>query len=318
MKKGLIVFAIILILAGGALFWGVLASVGYDYTKLSTAKAETNTYTAEGSFDKIIIDTKTTDVNFALSEDGTFSVVCTEAEKMKHTVTIENGVLRIVGEDNRKWFEHINFFLKNLTMTVYLPATEYESLLVKVSTGDVNVPAAFTFGTVGIAAGTGNVECYASATGMLSISASTGNIKVESAHAAKAELLNSTGNVKANSFVCDGDMEVRTSTGNVSLTEVTCQNLNGKASTGNIVLKNVIAAENFTLRASTGNIKFDRCDAAEIKAKTSTGNITGTLLTPKMFVAGTGTGRVSVPATVSDQKCELTASTGDIRISIAE
>ena len=47
MKKGLIVFAIILILAGGALFWGVFASLGYDYNKLGTAKAETNTYTAE-------------------------------------------------------------------------------------------------------------------------------------------------------------------------------------------------------------------------------------------------------------------------------
>lgn len=318
MKKGLIVFAIILILAGGALFWGVLASVGYDYTKLSTAKAETNTYTTEGSFDKIIIDTKTTDVNFALSEDGTFSVVCTEAEKMKHTVTIENGVLRIVGEDNRKWFEHINFFLKNLTMTVYLPATEYESLLVKVSTGDVNIPKTFTFGSIAVSDKTGNVSCYASTTERLVISTSTGNIKVENAHATTAELLASTGNVKAESFVCDDNMEARTSTGNIYLTDVTCKNLNAKTSTGNIVLKNVIAAEKFTLKASTGNIKFDRCDATEIEAKTSTGNITGTLLTPKMFVAGTGTGRVSVPATVSDQKCELTASTGDIRISIAE
>ena len=318
MKKGLIVFAIILILAGGALFWGVFASLGYDYNKLSTAKAETNTYTAEGEFTKIKIDTKSNDVNLVPSEDGTLSVVCTELEKVKHSVTITDGVLNIVAEDNREWFDYINFFWRNLTMTVYLPATQYESLVIGVKTGNVNVPAAFTFGTVGIAAGTGNVNCCASATGLLSISASTGHIKVESAHAAKAELLGSTGNVKANSFVCDGDMEVRTSTGNISLTDVTCKNLNGKASTGNIVLKNVIAAEKFTLRASTGNIKFDRCDATEIVAKTSTGNITGTLRTPKMFVAGTGTGRVSVPNTVSQNKCELTASTGDIRISIEE
>ena len=309
MKKGWIIFAVILIIAGVAVFMGAYASVGYDISKLSTAKAETNTYTAEGEFTKIKIDTKSNDVNLVPSEDGTLSVVCTELEKVKHSVTITDG--------NREWFDYINFFWRNLTMTVYLPATQYESLVINVETGDVNVPAAFTFGTVGIAAGTGNVNCCASATGLLSISASTGNIKVESAHAAKAELLGSTGNVKANSFVCDGDMEVRTSTGDVSLTDVTCKNLNGKVSTGNIVLKNVIAAEKFTLRASTGNIKFDRCDATEIVAKTSTGNITGTLRTPKMFVAGTGTGRVSVPQTTSEHKCEATTHTGDITISIA-
>lgn len=318
MKKGLIVFAIILILAGGALFWGVFASLGYDYNKLSTAKAETNTYTAEGEFTKIKIDTEINDVNLVPSEDGTLSVVCKELEKMKHSVTVTDGVLNIVAEDNREWFDYINFFWKDLTMTVYLPATQYESLVIEVETGNVNVPAAFTFGTVGIVAGTGNVNFCASATGILSISASTGNIKVESAHAAKAELLCSTGNVKVNSLVCDGDMEVRTSTGNVYLSDVTCKNLNGKASTGNIVLKNVIAAETFTLKASTGNIKFDLCDAAEIKAKTSTGNISGTFLTPKAFDADTDTGKVRVPGSVGEHKCELKTSTGDITISIAE
>ncbi len=318
MKKGLIVVAIILIIAGGALFWGVFASVGYDYTKLRTAKAEINTYTAEGAFDQIVIDTQATDVNFELSKNGTFSVVCTERKKMKHNVIIENGVLKIVGQKNREWFEHINFFLNNLTMTVYLPAKEYESLQVKVSTGNVNIPETFTFGSIGVSGKTGDVRCYASTTGLLGISTSTGNIEVKNAHAKAVELCASTGNVKADSCVCDENMEARTSTGNACLTDVTCKNLDAKASTGNIVLENVIAAEKFTLKTSTGNIRFDRSDAAEIEAKTSTGNITGSLRTPKRFVADSGTGKVRVPDSAGDHKCELTASTGNITISIEE
>ena len=50
--------------------------------------------------------------------------------------------------------------------------------------------------------------------------------------------------------------------------------------------------------------------------KTGTGNVTGSLLTEKIFLTETGTGRVEVPQTATGGKCQIRTGTGDIRIKI--
>ena len=67
---------------------------------------------------------------------------------------------------------------------------------------------------------------------------------------------------------------------------------------------------------STGDVRFEECDAAEIFVRTDTGDIKGSLLTDKMFFAEADTGSVRVPKTTSGGRCEITTSTGDIRITI--
>ena len=57
---------------------------------------------------------------------------------------------------------------------------------------------------------------------------------------------------------------------------------------------------------------FDRCDAAELSITTDTGDVKGTLLSDKVFIARTDTGRVHVPETTNGGKCKITTSTGDI------
>ena len=51
--------------------------------------------------------------------------------------------------------------------------------------------------------------------------------------------------------------------------------------------------------------------------KTNTGNITGTLVTDKVFLAHTDTGRIRVPTTTTGGRCELTTDTGNILLDIA-
>lgn len=81
-------------------------------------------------------------------------------------------------------------------------------------------------------------------------------------------------------------------------------------------MKNVNAAEKFSIQRTTGDVKFDGCDASEIDVKTNTGDVAGSLLSDKVFIAASDTGHVDVPQTVIGGKCEITTSTGDIRISI--
>ena len=77
-------------------------------------------------------------------------------------------------------------------------------------------------------------------------------------------------------------------------------------------------AEKFSVTRTTGYVKLDGCDASEIVIKTDTGDVTGTLLTEKVFIAHTDTGRVKVPNTTSGGRCEITTDTGNIKITIAE
>ena len=113
-----------------------------------------------------------------------------------------------------------------------------------------------------------------------------------------------------------GEIEIKVSTGIVKLDGVKCEKLTSKGSTGDIFMKDVIVGERIFVERDTGDINFDACDAREIFAKTSTGDIKGSLLTDKMFVAGTDTGKISVPKNGDGGRCKLTTDTGNIKIEI--
>lgn len=204
-------------------------------------------------------------------------VVCYEEINAKHSVEVKDGTLFVKLIDERKWHEHIGINFGTPKITVYIPKAEY---------------------------------------GTVSVKTSTGNITLENISAESLDLSVTTGKVTLSDTTCKGDVSVKVSTGRTNITDVTCKNLITSGNTGDVVLKNVVATEEFSVERTTGDIKFDGCDANEIVAKTDTGSITGTLLTEKIFVAQTDTGRVSVPSTASGGRCEITTDTGNIKIAI--
>lgn len=204
-------------------------------------------------------------------------VVCYERTNAKHKVEVKDGTLCVELTDERKWYEHIGIGFDSPKITVYLPKAELGTVSVKTSTGDITLS---------------------------DISADSLDLSV------------STGKITLSDATCKGDVNVKVSTGRTDITNLTCKNLTTKGSTGNAILKNVVATEKFSIERTTGDVKFDSCDAKEIVAKTDTGSITGTLLTEKIFIAHTDTGRISVPNTTNGGKCELSTDTGNIKITI--
>ena len=118
------------------------------------------------------------------------------------------------------------------------------------------------------------------------------------------------------SVACAGNVGVSVDTGEAELTDVSCKRVVSNGSTGSITMENVLAEEAITVQRSTGDVKFEQCDGAEFLVTTSTGNVTGTLLSEKVFITQSSTGRVEVPETVTGGKCKITTSTGDILMSI--
>ena len=279
MKKSVVIIAIVLLALGFSLFAGAWIASGFDFYKLSTVAYETNTYTIDEVFEKIAIDVRETDITFRAASDGICRVVCEEKAKEKHSVFVEDGILRIRTEDSRHWFDYLTLFSKSPSMTVYLPSDYYANLTLKSSTGNISIPDAFTFGSV------------------------------------KAEL--STGDVEYDASV-NNSLEIETSTGDIRLNGVRAGTLALSASTGDIILKDTLASGELRIKTSTGDVKLENCDAQSIAVKTSTGDVTGTLCSAKRFFTETSTGHVLVPDSKTGGKCEIKTSTGDIRITVSD
>lgn len=310
-----LIIAASFVLVGGIIFGGVMSMLEWDFTKLSTVKYETNNYEITENFNNISIITETSDVVFVPSENQKASVVCHEQKNMKHSVIVQNGKIVIEVVDTRKWYEYIGINFSTPKITVYIPQGEYGKLSIKSSTGDVKIPKEFKFENIDISESTGNVTNYASASENIIIKTSTGNIRVENVSANTLDLSVSTGGVTVSNVSCEGDVKIDVSTGKTNLTNIECKNIVSSGNTGAISLKNVIATEKFFIERSTGDVRFEGSDATEISVKTDTGDVTGTLLSEKVFITETSTGRINVPKTTSGGKCEITTATGDINIS---
>lgn len=314
--KFAMVIATALILLGGVVFTSAMAAHGWDFTKLTTVKYETDTYVIEESINNISVITDTADVILLKSTDEKIRVVTYLPEGEKHTVALTGDTLSVEREDGFHWSMFFGINFRSPKITVYLPEGEYASLNIKSDTSDVKISSGSEFDSISVKVSTGDVKCNASATESLKIKASTGDVFVKDITAGKIDITTSTGNIKLTNILCLGNVKAKMSTGDATFTNVNCKNLTVNADTGDVELKSVIADEKFNIRTDTGDVEFDGSDAAEIYIKTNTGDVEGTLLTEKIFVARSDTGKIKVPASVTGGKCEITTDTGDIVIKI--
>ncbi len=292
--KTWLIIATVLVVVGIIAFAGVMNMFNWDFTKLSTTKYEENSYEITENFKNILIVSDTSDILFLPAEKCT--VQCFEQKNIKYLVEVKDDTLTIKIQDTRKWYEYIGINFQVAKLTVMLPQEEYDKLSVKSETGKVNISEKFTFENIDITASTGDVYLEKVSSENIGVSVSTGKVQVS--------------NIEC------GNININVSTGKTEITNTKCKNIESKGSTGAVELKNVLATENIFVKRSTGDVKFEKSDANEIFINTDTGEVKGTLLSEKVFIAKTSTGHIDVPKTTTGGRCEITTSTGDIRIKI--
>lgn len=308
-----LIIGVSLIVLGCIIFGGIMTMLKWDFTRLSTIGMETNDYEITEQFKNIKLYTKTANVDFIPSEDGKIKVTCYEQKKVKHSVTVLDNTLVIEAVDNRKWYEYIGIFFGSPKITVCLPKGEYGEFSLKTSTGDTKISADFSFEGLEISQSTGDAEIFASVTGNAKIKSSTGDITLKNATVGGLDFSLSTGHVNAENVNCNGDISVKVSTGEVELNKIKCKNLTLISSTGDLDLSGVLAENKLSAKAGTGDIELNRCDAAELYLKTSTGKVTGSLLSDKVYIAKSDTGKIEVPNSITGGRCEITTNTGKIK-----
>ena len=129
-------------------------------------------------------------------------------------------------------------------------------------------------------------------------------------------IVSHTGDVSIPEGFIFGSIDVTLSTGDVACSASANGPVTIKTSTGDVTCDACTAGQ-LRIETSTGDVRLNTCDAESILIKTSTGDVTGTLRSEKVFLVKTSTGKVDVPESGSGGKCEITTSTGDIRIELA-
>ena len=284
---------------GILIFVGAMAMCNWSFSNFGNAKYTTKTYEVNELFDNISIDVPSCDINFVLSKNGQCKVDCYDTEKAEYSATVKDKTLTVTTSDeDSSWTDRLSSFsLESPKMTVYLPENEYKQLSITTATGDVNLPADFSFDGVDVDCSTSDVDCSASAVKDMKIHSTTGDVNLSSLSADNVDISVTTGDVALEGIKTKGDLSVKTTSGDISLTDT-------------------ISEKSFSLEGVTCDVIFDKCDAAQITATTTTGDITGTLRSDKSFTATSSSGDVDIPNPCEGGKCELTANTGDINIRI--
>ena len=112
-----LIIASILMFSGVVIFGGLMMMLKWDFSKLSTAKYETNIYEITENFDDVSIKSDTADIKFVLSNEDKCKVECYETVNSKHSVIVEDGKLDIKVTDTRT----LGDFVGNIGLNFYSP-----------------------------------------------------------------------------------------------------------------------------------------------------------------------------------------------------
>lgn len=299
-KKTAMMAAGACIAAGLLIILAAMIWIRFDVRRLNTVRFETKTYPVPESFRHIDVRDVDCDVRLLLSEDGSCRVVSTESDRIVNRVEVRDDTLTITRNDERRWYERFSIWWGgDLTLTVYLPEQEYQSLFLKTVSGDISVPEQLGFAAAALSSISGDISFLARTDGGLTITSTSGGIRGGNA--------------------AGGDVRVTTVSGDVRLSGVTARALRVKTTSGEIGLRSVTAEQEADVQSTSGDVELDGFDAPSIRIRTVSGEVEGGLLSPKAFETHTTSGEVRVPPSdPSGGTCSVTTTSGDIVIRIED
>lgn len=311
MVKKIVRISVLCLIAGAALSFVCFALSDFSFSPLGTNDKETRiTEDFELSLiDKVLVDTRNTDVEVKLSQDGKVHISYTERENGKYTLSLESGVLSLVRENNEKWYLKFVFGLfswwsdKSDNIVVEIPADSDFDLSLDTSNSQISV---LDVGDIG------EIRCRTS----------NSRIEVEQFYASSAYLYTTNSRIIANLLTTSGSFTAETTNGNILISNLTANgDISASTSNSSILLSSVSADNTVTLLTSNSDIQLSSVSGKDISLQTSNGDITGNLagkITDYSICYRVSNGSSNLPELLSGEKSLYArTSNGDIRISFA-
>lgn len=230
-----IIIAVCLIFGGAIISAIALTNADFDFSTFNTVKTENNSYEITESFSEIDINALECDIKLLPATDGVCKVICSENDKIKHDVAVENGTLTVKRYDNREWYEHIGIYSNEMQITVYLPNADYQKLNIRTVSGDICISNI-------------NVDTF-------NCKSTSGDI----------ELLNV---VALNAF------EIKTTSGDIDFAACDSKNISLISTSGDVE-GSLLSGKNFIVDTTSGDIDVppSSADGGECRIKTTSGDI---------------------------------------------
>ncbi len=310
--------ALALIGAGIVLFLvGLLVTKG-DFSKISTVEYENRQRTVEEEFTDISIEQYTDNVYVYPTTESVCRIDYMQSENILQSIAVQDGVLRIAEQDNRKWYECVGIFWGNKEMCIYLPQAEYNAVKIKASSGSVEIASGFTFASVDVRVESGDINLSADAHTDIKLTAQSGNVDVKNASAASLTATAQSGAIRLENVTAKDSVSLGVQSGEIIATGVTCSGFTASTQSGDVQLENVLSAGITEIRTQSGDIHLHACDGAAYRIIAQSGSVKGTVRSAKVFYASTKSGSVNVPQSNEGGMFEVNTQSGDIDLRVAE
>ena len=211
-----LICALCLILIGGLVCAGGLASMDFDLTRLSSTQYTTSTYQIQEPFQEILLEVDLSHVELLPSADNTCKIVSKSAEKITHSFFVKDDTLFIEELDARKWYDYIGVNLGSPQITIYLPAKDYEAIAIETDTGDVVLKEIYAARMV-VATDIGDVKFSACDGAQISIETDTGDVTGTLRTGKLFRCSSDTGDIHVPKSEPLGQCEIETDTGDIEI-----------------------------------------------------------------------------------------------------
>ena len=309
---------ILLIIGGSLMGLGIVcfviagASVGFDFSSMyEKTEYEKRMVEYDGTIDTLQLCSISDNIKLLPSEDKKTRLEYYESkdEKVGYVVdrekssSNEKGKLMVHQENNYEWYENIfrfdfSSFTEDRSLTVYLPADEYDSIILETISGDISLKK--------------DMELKSE----FKINDTSGNITVENVkHGGNTKIYCVSGNVSLKNTVSKLYVDVSSIRGSILFDKADAgKRLDIKSTSGNIKIKNVSSDESF-LETVSGNIDVSKFDTKNLKAKTISGDVEGCLGYDGVFSTSTVSGEIRVPSAVdASRKYSFETISGNIEL----
>jgi DUF4097 and DUF4098 domain-containing protein YvlB len=199
-KRIILTVAAVCTVVGSVTALWALSRMGWQIGELETVTFSEKTTAIDTDFDNIQIAEINANISLYPSEDGECKVVFTETEHLTFDIQNDGGTLKIEQKDDSKWYERFGVIVSDTYyLKLYLPKAQYSELTVAVISGDVNLPAGFSFGDI-------------------NISTVSGDITLDKCDGATIDIATVSGDVKAH-LLTDKTFHIDTDSGTVNVPE---------------------------------------------------------------------------------------------------
>ncbi|HAZ91756.1 MAG TPA: hypothetical protein DCX21_07255 [Eubacterium sp.] len=208
----LLVCGIILVIIGGIIGTCAFSSLGFDVSKLDSAKYRHEEYEIDDKYSSIYVKTTVEDVEIVVGDST--KIVWDGYENSELSYEVVDDKLAIEVKDGKQNGLNIGFHTNDTKLVITIPEDKYKDIDFDLTTGDVEVE---------------NLKCES-----LTVKTNTGDVYLRDLLAdKKISVKGNTGDVDLK--YCDSDyIYLKTNTGDVTATLLTYKEFSGRSNTGDV------------------------------------------------------------------------------------